>query len=83
MTLKSAKMLALLAVVAGAIACSFTTDNAGAVQTVPYKINFQGRLTDATGNIKPDGLYNMKIRLYATASGGTSLGEEVRDGGFR
>ncbi|MBI3889267.1 hypothetical protein HY312_01660 [Candidatus Saccharibacteria bacterium] len=53
------------------------------VQTVPYKMNFQGRLTDASGNIKPDGLYNMKIRLFNVASGGTSLGEEVRDSGYR
>ncbi|OGL27907.1 hypothetical protein A3C39_03835 [Candidatus Saccharibacteria bacterium RIFCSPHIGHO2_02_FULL_46_12] len=54
-----------------------------AVQTVPYKINFQGRLTDAAGNIKPDGLYNMKVRLYGVATGGSALGEEVRDGGYR
>ncbi len=54
-----------------------------AAQTIPYKVNFQGRLTDATGNIKPDGLYNMKIRIYSAASGGTLLGTEVRDGSYR
>ncbi|RYF28293.1 MAG: hypothetical protein EOO17_05095 [Chloroflexi bacterium] len=79
----ASKFTVLLFVVSIVVTCSVFAYKAGAVQTVPYKINFQGRLTDATGNIKPDGLYNMKIRLYTAASGGTSLGEEVRDGGFR
>lgn len=54
-----------------------------AAQTIPYKVNFQGRLTDASGNIKPDGLYNMKIRIYSAVSGGTLLGTEIRDGSYR
>jgi hypothetical protein len=54
-----------------------------AVQTVPYKLNFQGRLTDTTGNIKPDGLYNMRIRVYDAATNGNLLGMETRDGSFR
>ncbi len=62
---------------------SITGSEVNAAQTVPYKITFQGRLTDAAGNIKPDGLYNMKIRLFSTLAGGTALGEEVRDGGYR
>ena len=37
---------------------------AEAAQTVPYKINFQGRLTDNSGNALSDGLYNVKFRLY-------------------
>ncbi|RYF28295.1 MAG: hypothetical protein EOO17_05105 [Chloroflexi bacterium] len=55
------------------------TTNVHAAQTIPYKINFQGRLTDAAGNVKPDGLYNMKLRLFSTASGGTAIWTETRE----
>lgn len=41
---------------------------ASAVQTVPYKMNFQGRLTDASGTPKPDGTYNIRFRIYNAAS---------------
>lgn len=49
-----------------------------AAQTVPYKINFQGRLTDSTGTPLADGNYNMTFRIYSAASGGTALWTEVR-----
>lgn len=49
-----------------------------AAQTIPYKINFQGRLTDASGNIKPDGKYNMRLRLYTAASSGTNVWQADR-----
>jgi hypothetical protein len=49
-----------------------------AAQTIPYKVNFQGRLTDATGNVKPNGLYNIKFRLMSAASGGTNLWQADR-----
>jgi hypothetical protein len=45
----------------------------------PGKINYQGRLADATGAAKPDGQYNMKFRIYDAASGGTLLWSEVRE----
>jgi hypothetical protein len=45
----------------------------------PGKINYQGRLADATGAAKPDGQYNMKFRIYSAASGGTLLWSEVRE----
>lgn len=51
---------------------------AQALQTIPYKVNFQGRLTDATGNIKPDGQYNMKLSLFSATSGGTAVWSETR-----
>lgn len=41
-------------------------------------MNFQGRLTDSTGAIMPDGLYNMQFRLYTVASGGTATWSETR-----
>lgn len=50
-----------------------------AAQTIPYKVNFQGRLTDAAGNIKTDGLYNMRVRLYSAATGGTAAWTETRE----
>lgn len=49
-----------------------------AVQTVPYKMNFQGRLTDSTGTPKADGVYNMKFRIYDASSGGTLQWSEER-----
>ena len=52
---------------------------AAAAQTVPYKINFQGRLADATGTAKPNGQYNMTFRLYGDLSGGSAVWTEVRE----
>ena len=37
---------------------------AHALQSVPYKINFQGRLTDSTGTPMADGTYNIIFRIY-------------------
>jgi len=42
-------------------------------QSIPYRINFQGRLTDNTGNAMPAGTYNMKFRIYTADAGGTLL----------
>ncbi len=55
----------------------FTTP-ASAVDTVPTKMNFQGRLTDSSGNIKANGTYNMRFKLYTVASGGTNVWSEDR-----
>ena len=52
---------------------------AAAVQTVPYKINFQGRLADAAGSAKPNGQYNMTFRIYGDLSGGSAVWTEVRE----
>lgn len=49
-----------------------------AVQTTPYTVGFQGRLTDSLGNVVPDGTYNMKLRLYTAVSGGTNVWTETR-----
>lgn len=51
---------------------------AEAAQSVPYKINFQGRLADSSGNILPDGSYNIKFRMYDAASAGTLKWTENR-----
>lgn len=52
---------------------------AGAIQSVPYKVNFQGHLSDASGTPKPDGEYNMTFRLYSDSTGGTAVWTEVRE----
>ena len=54
-----------------------------AAQTTPYKINYQGRLTDASGTVKPDGQYNMKFRIFSVSSGGAAIWTEIRDGSNR
>ncbi len=51
---------------------------AQAASTIPYKINFQGRLTNAAGNTVADGLYNIKFRIYTASSGGSNVFQEDR-----
>ncbi|MDB5187467.1 MAG: hypothetical protein JWM07_939, partial [Candidatus Saccharibacteria bacterium] len=50
-----------------------------AAQTVPYKMNFQGRLANASGTAMPDGLYNMKFRIFDATTGGTQQWTETRE----
>jgi hypothetical protein len=71
---------ALYALITAALTLTavFGVQTAQAVQSVPYKINFQGRLTDASGNILANGTYNMKLRLYTAATSGTNAWEEDR-----
>jgi hypothetical protein len=52
--------------------------SAYAAQTAPYKVNFQGRLTDASGNAKAAGSYNIKFRLMSASSGGSNLWQADR-----
>jgi hypothetical protein len=47
-------------------------------QGIPYRINFQGRLADATGAALPDGSYNIKFRIWDALTSGTNLWEEDR-----
>lgn len=49
-----------------------------AAQSVPYQMNFQGRLNDSTGAPMPNGTYNMKFRIYSASTGGTLLWSEQR-----
>lgn len=57
----------------------FGTQQASAAQSIPYKLNFQGRLTDNAGNIRPDGLYNMQFKIYDASTAGTLLWSETRE----
>ena len=56
----------------------FLQSQSDALTTVPTRMNFQGRLADSTGNIKQNGTYNMRLRLYTAASGGTAVWTEDR-----
>ena len=55
------------------------SEKASAAQTVPYKVNFQGRLTNSAGNAMADGQYNIKFRLYSVSTGGVAVWEETRE----
>lgn len=70
-------LLTLPAISAGLVFFVFSSP-AGAVQSIPYKMNFQGRLTDSSGNAMAAGSYNMKFRIYDAASSGTLLWSEQR-----
>ncbi len=48
-----------------------------AAQTVPYKVNFQGRLTNASGTVL-SGTYDMSFKLYTALTGGTLIWSETR-----
>lgn len=51
---------------------------AQAAQSIPYKINFQGRLTTNTGTAVTNGSYNVKFSIFSAATGGTQLWQESR-----
>ena len=53
--------------------------SAHAAQTVPYKVNYQGRLTNSVGAPLATGSYNMKFRLFSVGTGGTAVWSETRD----
>ncbi|MBI4569809.1 MAG: hypothetical protein HY719_15560 [Planctomycetes bacterium] len=64
----------LAAVLAAAV---ISSDTAFSVDTTPQKINFQGRLTDASGN-PASGAKDIIFRYYSASSGGTLLYAESR-----
>jgi parallel beta-helix repeat protein len=60
------------------LACFAFSTPVKALQTVPYKMNFQGRVTDSAGNALANGTYNMKFRIYDASTGGTLQWSEQR-----
>jgi hypothetical protein len=50
----------------------FLAPNTSDAATVPYMMNFQGRIADNSGNTLANGSYNMKFRLWTLSSGGTN-----------
>ncbi|MBI4569808.1 MAG: hypothetical protein HY719_15555 [Planctomycetes bacterium] len=63
--------------VALALLVAVGSDTSWAVDTTPLKINFQGRLTDASGN-PATGTKDMLFKYFSVATGGTALYEESR-----
>lgn len=57
----------------------FPMPDVSAAQTIPYKMNFQGRLTDNNGQPVADGSYNMKFRIFDASSGGSEQWSETRE----
>ncbi len=45
---------------------------------VPKMINFQGRLTDASGKFVSDGNYSLTFKIYADSTGGSSKWSETQ-----
>ncbi|MGC8861641.1 MAG: beta strand repeat-containing protein [Armatimonadota bacterium] len=42
-------------------------------QTVPGSISYQGKLTDSSGQVVPDGAYQAQFKLYDVETGGTAF----------
>jgi len=79
--MRRSRFVISLAIVIGAfgvLLSVFPTPTSHAVQSVPYQMNFQGRLNDSTGAPMPNGTYNMRFRIYSVASGGSSVWSEQR-----
>jgi hypothetical protein len=49
--------------------------------SIPQLINYQGTLTDTSGNPVPDGQYGVVFSIYDVASGGTALWTEAWNSG--
>jgi len=65
------RLLFLVAVV-GLLVCGLTYAD------IPKLINFQGRLTDATGKFVPDGYYSVMFRIYTDSIGGSAKWSETQ-----
>ncbi len=75
---KGYRIVLALLVLCSALFFVLHSTPASALTTVPTKMNFQGRLTNSSGNIMPNGTYNMKLRLYTVSSGGSAVWSEDR-----
>ena len=77
---KSVLRLLLLPVAVFMTASFAFSTSVYAAQTVPYKINFQGRLTNVSGTVLT-GTYDMQFKLYTAVTGGTLVWTETRTSG--
>jgi hypothetical protein len=62
----------LVVVVVGLLVCSL------AYADIHRLINFQGRLTDASGKFVPDGNYSLTFRIYTDSIGGSAKWSEAQ-----
>jgi len=46
---------------------------------IPHLINYQGKLTDSSGNPVPDGTHSITFRIYNLESGGDILWQETQN----
>jgi hypothetical protein len=46
--------------------------------SIPAQINYQGQLTDSSGNAVADGTYSIMFNIYNAATGGTALWTETQ-----
>lgn len=61
------------------VGLAFTpTKSSQAAVNFNQSVNFQGRLTDASGNVVPDGTYNVEFKLWTAATAGTNVWTETR-----
>lgn len=74
---QSARQLVALSTASFVLACFLFLTPAHAAQTVPYLINFQGRLANASGTVL-SGSYDMQFKLYTAVTGGTYVWGETR-----
>lgn len=80
---KNTSKSVLLVIFSVFITSIFLSAPTQAAQTVPYKLNFQGRLTNSSGVVVANGDYNMKLRLMSAPSGGSNLWETTRTGSYK
>ncbi len=73
-------LLVLLSLV-GSVYNITRVNNPASVQAAASStINFQARLSSASGQVVPDGNYFIEFNLYTAASGGTSVWREIYQG---
>ena len=71
-------MAFLVFALVGALFAVVQATPTSAVTTVPTKMNFQGRLTNAANVTVPNGTYNMRLKLYTVDTVGTAVWAEDR-----
>lgn len=68
-----------IATVSILLACFALFSISRPASAAPTTMNLQGRLADSSGNVMPNGLYNMQFRLFTVASGGSATWTETRE----
>ena len=63
-------ILSLLSIVYGLSTASYAE--------IPHLLNYQGKLTDSSGNPVSDGTHSITFRIYTVESGGAPLWEETQ-----
>lgn len=67
----------ILVAILGALGALVCVPDVHAANTMPTTMNFQGRLTDASGNLVANGSYNVKFTIYN--AGSTAIWTETRE----